>query len=291
MTSRLSTPVARTTRRSVLPLLAIVALTSFTVVAAPTAPDLPKPSLVPGGIVVIDLGPGQATPGVVTFEGHRAPVLRRGERWYAVVGLALDTALGGHAAKLTPVSGASRELTFTVVDKRYAEQRLTVKNPRQVEPSPEDLKRIEAETKRINRALETFSPDLEPTLRMPAPVPGERSSSYGSRRFFNGQPRKPHSGMDIAAPSGTPIASPAPGRVVETGDFFFNGNTVLIDHGQGVVTMYCHLSRIDVKPGDVVAAGSSIGLVGATGRVTGPHLHWGVSINRAMVDPALVLTE
>jgi len=253
--------------------------------------DLPTQRLVPGGIAVLGIGGGETMPGVVTFEGHRAPVVRRGDHWYAVIGIALAAKPGQHTAKLTATDRTTRDLSFRIQVKKYAEQHLTVKNPRQVEPNAEDLERIAAERVRIDRALETYSADLEPQLRMPAPIHGERSNSYGSRRYFNGQPRNPHSGMDIAAPAGTPIASPAAGRVVETGDFFFNGNTVMIDHGQGVVTMYCHLSRIDVKPGDTVAAGTQIGLVGATGRVTGPHLHWGVSINRAMVDPALVLAD
>jgi murein DD-endopeptidase MepM/ murein hydrolase activator NlpD len=178
-----------------------------------------------------------------------------------------------------------------VAPKQYAEQRLTVTNRRHVDPSKEDLERIAEERTRIDTALGTFTADRQPVLALQPPVAGRRSSSFGLRRYFNGQARNPHSGMDIAAATGTPIRSPAPGRVVEAGDFFFNGNTVFVDHGQGVVTMYCHLSRIDVTPGDEVGAGTILGLVGATGRVTGPHLHWGVAVNRALVDPALFLPE
>lgn len=252
--------------------------------------ELPAERRVPGGLAILAIdAEGEQAPDV-RFGRYRAPVLREGDRWIALVGIPLATKPGTHTADVR-LGTDRRTISFDVVDKQYETQRLTITNDRQVNPNPDDLKRIEAESKRTEAALSRYSADRSPVLRFAAPVPGRRSSSFGLRRFFNDQPRNPHTGMDIAAAAGTPILSPAPGVIVDTGDFFFNGNTVFIDHGRGVVTMYCHLSRIGVQPGDRVNTGDVIGDVGATGRVTGPHLHWGVAVNRAMVDPALFLTE
>ena len=123
------------------------------------------------------------------------------------------------------------------------------------------------------------------------PLAGVMSSPFGLKRFYNDQARRPHGGIDIAAPEGTPIIAPADGWVVDTGDYFFNGNSVFIEHGLGLQTFYAHLSKIHVKLGDKVEPGDLIGEVGATGRVTGPHLHWSVGLNGTWIDPNLVLAN
>lgn len=269
--------------------LAAATLAFSSVVGAAHAGELPHESRVPGGIALVEI-PGGDLPPTALSDTRRTAVIRYEDRWLAIVGIPLSTKPGAQTLRVT--SGAKTiEVPFEVSDKHYREQRLTIKNERQVNPNPDDLKRIAAEQERSNTALSKFTTSGTPAFALLSPIEGQRSDSYGSRRIFNGQPRSPHSGMDIAAAKGTPIHSPAAGTVVEAGNFFFNGNTLFIDHGYGLVTMYCHLEEIKVKVGEHLAAGDLIGTVGATGRVTGPHLHWGVALNRAMVDPALFLEE
>jgi murein DD-endopeptidase MepM/ murein hydrolase activator NlpD len=251
------------------------------------AAEWPTESRVPGGIAFVPVPGGEMAPTVI-FNTHRVAVVRRDEQWVAVVGIPLAEKPGELKIKVSTAQGTT-EVPFSITDKKYRTQYLTIKDQRKVEPNPDDLKRIGLETKRSDTALSKFTALQTSSLQLLAPIEGVRSDSYGSRRVFNGQPRSPHSGMDIAAAKGTPIKSPAAGKVVEAGEFFFNGNTLYIDHGDGLVTMYCHLDTIKVKLGDEVTRGELIGTVGATGRVTGPHLHWGVARNRAMVDPALFI--
>lgn len=274
-------------KRTTRDVLGWLAAASFALSSSVLAAGLPRESRVPGGIAFIEV-PGGESPPVVTFDGHRAAVIEREDAWVAVVGLPLSVETGEHKLNVETSEG-SIDVPFRIAEKSYRTQHLTIKNPRQVNPAPEDLARIEKERQRSDVALSMFSVVDVPGFELQVPVEGAQSDSYGSRRIFNGQPRSPHSGMDIAAAKGTPIRAPAAGTVVEVGDFFFNGNTLFIDHGFGLVTMYCHLDSLKAKLGDQVQRGDVIGTVGATGRVTGPHLHWGVALNRAMVDPRLFL--
>ncbi|NMM87020.1 peptidase M23 [Rhodococcus sp. SRB_17] len=248
----------------------------------------PRARAVPGGVARLALGPARERPQV--FTGAGVPVLVVGDAiaWTAVLGLALAQAPGHGEVTVRTPGEPERTLAFDIAPQRYAEQRLTVA-PRTVDLSPEDQARYERERDHQARVMATFSQPLPTLQAMQVPTPGRRSGSFGLRRVFNGQARNPHSGMDIAAPTGTPIVAPLAARVIDTGDYFFNGQTVWLDHGGGLLSMVCHLSAIGVQVGDVLQAGQRLGAVGATGRVTGPHLHWGVVLNRTMVDPALFL--
>ena len=259
--------------------------------AAKSKLELPTSSLVPGGVFITPVDTAESQQPVVTFDGKRALIVKSGGHWLAVVGIPLTTTPGstsllvqrGEDSTATPVS-------FDVKNKQYAVQSLKVA-PAKVDLSPQDQARSEQDTARIHAALATYSDTPPATLRLLQPVPGVRSSSFGLRRVFNNEPRNPHTAMDIAAPAGTPIKAAADGHVVETADFFLAGNTVIVDHGEGLITMYCHLSSIGVKVGDAVKRGAVLGKVGATGRVTGPHLHWAVALNQTFVDPALFLAH
>ena len=250
-----------------------------------TAQAAPEHSPWPGGIAIIDIGSG-AEPPVVTLGDKPMMVMARDKRWHAVVGIPLDT-----SAETMTLRVADEDVEVELVSRAYREQRLTVKNQSYVTPGQAQLERIGAERKIIDTALNEFRPVASDGIELAAPVTGPRSSSFGLRRFFNDQPRAPHKGMDIAAAAGEAIVAPRRGVVSATGDFFFNGNTVILDHGQGFVTMYCHLSAIDVETGQALLAGEKIGAVGATGRVTGPHLHFGTYLNGTAVDPAILLAE
>jgi len=251
-----------------------------------TAMALPKHQPVPGGVAIIDLGPSSEPRPTVHYSNKRVLVVESDKQWRAVVGIPLAAKPGSHQLK-----ASSGSVPFNVEAKDYEKQYLTVTNKRHVNPNKADMERITREKKLSRAAFANWEPREQVPLDFTIPVEGRRSSSFGLRRYFNEQPRNPHSGIDIAAPEGTAINAPAAGRVVLTGNLFFNGNSVYIDHGQGLVTMYCHMSRIDVKQGDFVVRGETIGAVGKTGRVTGPHLHWSVSLNNSRIDPDLFLTE
>jgi murein DD-endopeptidase MepM/ murein hydrolase activator NlpD len=280
--------------RSITASLALVAASCATAATEPptagAAPELPSVSAVPGGVMVLYVDAPPERPPEVRYHDRKAMVLKGEHNWIAVLGIPLSAEPGRAELRVTPPGGEEELWDFDIATKSYATQHLKVP-PKHVDLSPKDLQRVERERGRIWRALNTYSEEPPATLRFIPPVDGRRSSSYGLRRFFNDQPRNPHTGMDIAATSGTPIVAPADARVIDTGNYFFNGNTVFLDHGRGLITMYCHLSEIGVATGTAVKAGETIGKVGATGRVTGPHLHWGVALNGTLVDPALFLPE
>jgi hypothetical protein len=258
----------------------LLALTALQALAMPR--HLP----VPGGVARVELPVSGDLAPTASFAGTPLLVVRDGERWLALVGLPIDQA-PGTAVLAWQAGDLAGETRFAVEIKAYPTQQLSVA-PKYVEPDPQTLVRIAAERVRINE-INGLHSSLKPELRFVAPADGPLSSRFGLRRVFNGQQRSPHLGLDIAVPEGTPVRAPAAGTVVDVGDYYFWGNFVAVDHGTGLLTLYAHLSSVDVAVGQPLAQGAPIGAVGATGRVTGAHLHWSVILNGAAVDPELFL--
>jgi murein DD-endopeptidase MepM/ murein hydrolase activator NlpD len=249
-------------------------------------------SPVPGGIAFVTLDaqqfPTSGAKPAISWNGKAVATVVHEEQYTALIGIPLSTSSGSQTLAITSVNGQKSTIPFNVDAKTYEEQRLIIKNKRKVNPAPIDMERINKENKRL-KVVKTYKADRMIADSFDWPLAGIISSPFGLKRFFNDQPRRPHGGIDIASPEGTPILAAADGVVVETGDYFFNGNCVFIEHGLGLQTFYAHMSRIDVDPGDRVSQGQVIGAVGQTGRVTGSHLHWSVRLNETWVNPLLVL--
>ena len=262
--------------------LAIMMTTSLPSIAAP------EQALVPGGIAIMDLK--SYKPGThITFDGRKTTIFKQDQAWYALAAIPLKAKPGTYDFKIQH-DESTRVSKVEVKDKKYQEQHLTIKNKRKVNPNEQDMQRITSE-RVLKRAAKNHWSDAYPDVDFIWPVSGKISSIYGLRRFFNEQERNPHNGLDIAAPEGTDVRATADGTVIEAGDFFFSGNMVYIDHGQGLISLYAHLSRIDVKPGDVLRRGEILGAVGQTGRVTGAHLHFAVMSNGVLFDPIYLLPK
>jgi biotin carboxyl carrier protein len=255
-----------------------------------TAQPLPVHSPVPGGIAVVDLGEANSLRPRATLADRPVLVIQNEGRWIALVGIPLATKPGRHTVEVCRADRCET-LSFKVAPKAYPAQsiRLPKGQERYVTPHPDDLARIERERKRLEEILATWTERVQVDTDFHLPVRGRLGSLFGLRRFFNGEPRNPHSGLDFIAPQGTPVQAPAAGTVLAAEEFFFTGKAVFLDHGQGLISGYFHLDRIDVQPGQAVQRGEVLGYVGTTGRVTGPHLHFSVYLNRTAVDPELFL--
>ncbi len=254
------------------------------------AATVPRASAVPGGVARIGLGAAERAPRA-RLGSNRVLVMREGDGWVALVGIALAAKPGSKLrVEAEHAGGRHQRFEIDVAPKAYGSQNLEV-SPDQVDLSTQDFARYEREREHLDDVLRTFTDSPPATLAMLQPAAGQRLSTFGLRRYFNRQARNPHAGMDIAAPAGTPVIAANAGRVIDTGDYFFLGRTIVLDHGQGLLSLYAHLEASDTSVAQPVSAGSLIGKVGATGRVTGPHLHFSVYLNAVAVDPAIFLQQ
>ena len=252
------------------------------------AVTLPENHAVNGGVTIIPIDIKQKPD--VFFNNSRIAIYpsTTPNQWLLIVGIPLDNNQAIQLLQVTKPYKAS--IPFHVSNKYYKTQYLTIENKRKVVPLLEDEQRIADETKKMATIFAGYSNRDPFSEGFKAPAYGPISSLFGLKRIYNKEPRPPHSGLDIAAPADSTVRVIDAGKVVDSSDYFFTGNTVIVDHGMGVFSLYGHLKAMDVKIGDTVKQGQQIGLVGMTGRATGPHLHWSMVINQTLVDPLLFVS-
>lgn len=246
-------------------------------------------SIQPGEVVRLTIT--TATPAttldVRAFDTSFLPFKLDATTWQVLLGVDLDVRPGPHVVSIAASDGTRTTTvtrTLAVGSKSFPTRRLTVE-PKYVEPPPDVTARIVAEAERLNVIWASATQERLWSGPFTAPVPDRANSAFGSRSVFNNQPRSPHGGADFASPTGRVVRAPNAGRVVLAEDLYFTGQSVVIDHGLGLISLFAHLSSIDVSTDTLVAAGDAVGRVGATGRVTGPHLHWTVRLAGTRVDP------
>ena len=268
--------------RSVVTIAIAVALAQR---SAPLTVTTSVPSPRPGDVVVVTIGGAGAKDAVRVhaFDRDLLSFPASGNKRQALVGIDLEARVGAH---LVTVDSADRHgsVTLQVVRRAFATRKLTV-DPAFVNPPADEVPRIDRERAQLEKLWETWTPEKLWDGAFAAPVPETANSAFGTRSILNGEPRSPHGGADFPSPAGTPIKAPNAGRVVLAEALYFTGNTVVVDHGLGLYSLFAHMTATNVHTGDIVKTGEVLGTVGSTGRVTGPHLHWAVRLNGARVDP------
>jgi len=275
-------------------LAAMAVATTLAGLPCATVHAAPRAAPIPGGIAIVRLASAASPAPQAFYQGRPVLIEQHDGAWHALVGIALNAEPGEHRLKVVTAGAAGvgeRETPFRVMPHTYATQKLTIRDTTKVTPPPDALERIEREQARMAELRTRFRDVASVDVNLAPPARGRLSSRFGLRRVLNGEPRNPHGGLDFALPAGTPVAAPAPGVVMDTTDYFYCGQSVFVDHGQGLISLYCHLARIDVAPGQNLRRGERIGLSGASGRATGPHLHWSVYLNGNGIDPELLLTR
>lgn len=242
-----------------------------------------------GGVALIELK-GFIQKPKLFYKAKEAKVIKQNNKYFAAIGIGLDEKVGKkHIVAVTP--DKKEDFYFDIEKKAYKKEYIKLKTNKHVNLSKENLKRYYKDRDLSKKVLSSFNKNISCNLNFIAPLQGRLTSEFGKKRYFNGKPKSPHKGVDIAAKKGTPIAAAEDGIVVIRDNFFFNGNTIYLDHGEGVVSIYCHMSKFAVKKGDFVYKGETIGYVGSTGRVTGSHLHFGIVLNKESVDPAIFIKD